>query len=104
MSDYCWLSNMRAPFSVTDQAFLDKLADYKIGAPVAAKDRETAYTVDQLNDFNIVGIYTTPFALSAMGDEAFSVAKARAQLSEPHTPLTSHLAKYLDDDLHFRPR
>lgn len=102
MSDYCWLSNMRFPFTRTDQDFLDRLGAYRIGAPVTAKDRETALTADQLNDFNIVGIYTTAHALAATGNEAFTVAKARERLKDPHTPLQSHLSKYLDADLHFQ--
>jgi hypothetical protein len=104
MSEYRWLTNLRAPFTRTDQDYLDRLKDYRIGAPQVAADRPDAYSLDHLNDFNIVGIYTTAFALSRIGPEAFTVAKAREQLGAEHAPLESHLAKYLDADLHLRPR
>lgn len=100
MSDYRWLTNLRFPFSPSDSAYLAKLSEYKVGAPIQPKDRETAYTLQQLNDFNVVGIYTTAHALAATGGEAFTVAKAREQLGDEHTLLESHLSDYLDDDFH----
>jgi hypothetical protein len=104
MSDYKWLSNLRAPFDRTDKAYLERLADYKVGAPQRAVDRDDAYSDDELRDFNIVGIYTTAWALRNTGDEAFTVAAAKKALGADYSPLEGPLAKYLDADLHFRPR
>jgi hypothetical protein len=102
--DYAWLTNLQYPLTPGDTDFLDRLADYRIGAPQRATDRKDAYTVQELQDANIAGVYTTPYALSAIGSEALSVAVAKRQLGADYAALEGPLAKYLDADLHFLPR
>jgi hypothetical protein len=98
---YKWLSNLYCPFDTVDAAYLEKLGDYKIGVPRVAKGRDTALTLQELTDFNIVGIYTTAKAFRQRDPDKITADMARKALKEPWEPLTSHLASYLDEDAHF---
>lgn len=101
---YKWLTNLRFPFSTTDQAYLDKLADYQIGAPQVAKNRDTAYTAEQLRDFNIIGVYVTERTFRAADPKKITQDMAKKALGVKHQPLDSHLTKYLDADFHLQSR
>lgn len=81
-----WVTNLYMPFDRTDRNYLAGLKGYKVGAPQVAA-RETALSLDEMRDFNIVGIY-------ALGGDR----------GVEHTPLEGHLAKYLDDACHFTGR
>lgn len=101
-----WLSNMYCPLDRTDKAYLDKLGDYKIGVPQQAYDidgtlRPTSLSLDELRDFNIVGIYTTEAAIRKPNPDKITQDHARAALGADFAPLEGHLAKYLDGDCHF---
>jgi hypothetical protein len=98
---YQWVTNLYMPFDLTDFAWLEKLGDYKIGAPAVAKDRETALTPQELADFNIVGIYTTEEAYRRANPDKITQAMARRVLGAEHTPLLGHLAKYLDGNCRY---
>lgn len=98
---YQWVTNLYCPFDETDTAWLDKLADYKIGKPQRAKDRPTALTEEQLNDFNIVGIYTTASALRARNPDKITADMVKRALREEWEPLETQLTKYLDEGAHF---
>jgi hypothetical protein len=98
---YQWVTNLYLPFDRVDAAWLEKLADYKIGAPAVAKDRETALTKEELADFNIVGIYTTEEAYRRENPDKITQAMARRVLGAEHSPLQGHLAKYLDGNCRY---
>ncbi|HEX2656199.1 MAG TPA: hypothetical protein VHN11_21460 [Xanthobacteraceae bacterium] len=97
-----WLSNLYCPFDNADKAFLQKLGTYKIGKPQIARNSATPLTIDELTDFNIVGIYTTETAYRESAPAGkITQDMARKMLTIDFESLTSHLAKYLDDDYHF---
>lgn len=97
-----WLSNLYMPFDNLDKAYLEKLETYKIGKPQPARNAENPLTIEELTDFNIVGIYTTETAYrSRQPPGKITQDMARKKLTIDFEPLTSHLAKYLDEDCHF---
>jgi len=67
MPDYRHCTNLYTPFDKIDQAFLDKLKDYRVGPPIPAEPDPMGKTpvrsLDELKALNIVGIYTTIEAL-----------------------------------------
>lgn len=106
MNEYRWLTNLYCPFDNTDKAYLTKLEDYKIGAPQRAMDDEgqptpTALTLQQLQDFNIVGIYTTETALRRHNPDKITQQMARKSLTVVYSPLEGPLSSYLDEACHF---
>lgn len=98
---YRWLTNLYMPFDRVDSDYLAKLEDYKIGAPQVAAARENPLSLDELRDFNIVGIYTTEEAIRRPNPDKITQTAARNALGVDHTPLEGHLAKYLDANCHY---
>lgn len=106
MNEYRWLTNLYCPFDNTDKAYLAKLEDYKIGAPRRALGEDGqptagSLTLQELQDFNIVGIYTTETALRKPNPDKITQTMARKALTVVHEPLQGPLASYLDEACHF---
>jgi hypothetical protein len=102
MNQFRWHTNLRCPFSRMDKAFLDHLQDYKIGAPQRALGEdgqpiESGLTLQELHDFNVVGVYTTEEAIRRPNPDKISQQAARKVLTVDYQPLEGHLSKYVDE-------